>query len=278
MKISGVFFNYNDGVISKALQFAQNSPHYKKGNYRYLEQLYPVFCELHYVQTKNTALISYVEYFSQHLPMPVDMPSLIDCLSLTIAFNHVTAYLYRSIIYISPVVPRKIPAGASKVTTDASGISDYLKRNVFRDNVNIRREEKKIINAGYVSLDSSHNICGAVKSILTASVDGGSLTKSCLKECFYLNDRDYIRVRNIVKDVANNDLHRGARVQAIQTTNKGISRIITPTFTLSEQNQKKIEFFSLKMKKTPEQTLNRVVHDFFILLDKQQRLEKFIKR
>ncbi|MBJ8931584.1 hypothetical protein [Citrobacter freundii] len=275
MKNSGELLKIEENFFSNLEKFAMKQPLLSNFEPFYLQQIYPLFSEMHFAQSKNISLLSYVDFFSQHLPLPLNLDLLTQAITLCVSYNNASLYLHRSIMYISPIKPHKYPTASIKINSDFIRVSDYLTKMLKRTDSDIRNEEKNVIHSGFVALNSAYNISRAYKAIIKAGSEGANITKETIKDFYGLTERDYIRVRDLVKLAARNEIYPGAKIQNIKKTTKGLERVITPSFTLSSQNQKRLEFYSLKMNKTLEQTLNRVVHDFFTLLDKQQRLDKF---
>lgn len=276
MRKCGDYFNYLEGSLAKIIKYARRSPQYAKCDLIYLNDLYPALCELHFLQSKNIPLISYVDFFSQNLPLPVNQDFIVESLALSLEFNNVDLFLNRGVVYLQCFGERKPPANARQYST--RNVMDYLRQRVQRSASEIKGEEKKVFSSGFDNIKTANNIGLALHAIILPGNSGGLVSKESLKQNFNLSERDYSKVRQLFKNIVNDDLISGKRLQLIQPTNKGLQRIITPSFTLTTQNLRKLEHYAFKMNKTTDQTLNRLVHDFFSLLEKQQRLDKFVKR
>lgn len=275
MKNSGEFLRVDDGCFGNLERYANKISQLANFDSFYLRQIYPLFNKIHFAQTKNVTLLSYLEFFTQNLPLPLDLSHLIESFSICVSYNKCGLYMHRSIMYIAPIKPKKYPSASIQLESEYERVYEYLTKMVVRSDSSIREEEKNIIQTGFNAVNTALNISRAYAAIIKAGCEGSNLTKDALKNFYSLTERDYSRVRDLVKLAARNEIYPGAKIHTLRKTNKGLERVITPSFTLSTQNQKRLEFYSLRMNKTPEQTLNRVVHDFFTLLDKQQRLDKF---
>lgn len=272
MKECGVLIQFNKSIMSKLLKFASAANHLQKSNLIYVNDIYPAFTDLYLIQTKPILLLSYLDYFIQNLPVPVNTLNVIDSLVLSIQYNNVPCFLNRGKVFVSPG-NKDIPLSATALPDDLSYLFKYLRESIVRPPDNLAAGEANLLNAGYKAVKSASQIRQAINYIMTAGGGGLRISRAEIQQKYGISARDYTRLQGILKNVLNNDLSNGIRQANIQFSNTGLARIITPSFTLSEQNLRKLERYATRLKKTPDQTLNRLVHDFFTLLDQQKRLD-----
>lgn len=262
---------FNSGDFQKIRNYIKKTPALAACNTAYLEKIYPLVTDISVVAHKNIPIISLIDFVMQNLPVPVSSAAVTGSVIASLEFNRSNFINNRGITYLRSEISKRIPASATTfIGCDAQFIR-HIEELISRPTEAIRDEEKRILETGFHTTSRAFQISEAIRKIVDSGKSCDRFSKTAMKKTYGLSERDYSRLRQLIGAMANGN-------GSLVLTNKGLQRSVKPVFTLTEKNLHRLQDHAARMRKTPDQTLNRLVHDFFTMLEQEMRLEKLNRR
>lgn len=196
-------------------------------------------------------------------------------IALSLLYIKSIFFTNRSVLYVKgESLDSTVNDGFSMLNyADISSCFAMLVSTLSRTESEIKRTEMNAINIGVRYLEDIKSLSVLADSINRWLVENPTAKQKDIKLQFNINSRRFAKLVAHFANLANLSSDK-LQSQNFMAKKVGLIKNTTQHFELLPANLEKIEKYSHKLKEMKANTLNRVVGDFFYIVEKQQRLIK----
>ncbi|EKN4699707.1 hypothetical protein JE939_002879 [Yersinia ruckeri] len=202
---------------------------------------------------------------------------LFSCEEIALGLLYVKSrlYIYRSVLYISGESLDSSVNDSFSIVSCPSILAYFalLVSTLSRQEFEIKRTEMNAIDIGVRYLENIKELTILSDCVIRWLVENPTAKQKDIRLHFNINSRRFAKLVVHIANLANQSSDK-LLSQTFMAKKVGLIKNTTHHFELLPSNLEKIEKYSSRLNEMKANTLNRVVGDFFYIVEKQQRLIK----